>query len=276
MTPDPQRPALVFVGGGNMAGAIVGGLVRDGWPPGAIRVVEPGAARRAELERDQGVATLAALNASCADAAVVVWAVKPQVFETAAAAAGGGLAAALHLSVMAGVRIGTIASATGASRVVRAMPNTPALIGQGIAGLCASDAVTAVDRKQVESVLAPTGASFWVEREDALDAVTALSGSGPAYVFYLLEAMVEAAGRMGVDPALARRLAIATFTGSSALAAASDEPLGTLRQRVTSPGGTTAAALGALEASGVGEAFVDAILAARRRAVELGGGPGPG
>ncbi len=272
--PDASRPPIAFIGGGNMAGAIVGGLVRSGRPPGSIRVIDPGAAQRAQLEAAFGVPTAAAADAALAEAAIVVWAVKPQVFEAAAGACAGLVGGALQLSVMAGVRIETIARATGAARVVRAMPNTPALIGRGIAGLCASEAVDADGRALAEAVLAPTGECLWVEREQDLDAVTALSGSGPAYVFYFLEAMVEAARRMGFDAARGRQLALATFAGGTALAQASAEPLATLRERVTSPGGTTHAAISSLEAAGVRAAFIAAIEAARRRAEELGGSTG--
>ena len=270
--PAPMPDAVAFIGGGNMASAIVAGLLESGRPAASIRVVEPGQAQRARLERDFGIAVLEAPDASLGEAQIVVWAVKPQVFQEAAAACARFVRQALQLSVMAGVRIETIARSTGAAGVVRAMPNTPALIGRGIAGLCASTAVLPAGRALVEAVLASTGDCFWVETESDLDAVTALSGSGPAYVFYFLEAMVDAARRMGLEPALARRLALATFAGGTALADASDEPLETLRQRVTSPGGTTAAAIGALESAGVKAAFIEAIEAARRRAVELGGG----
>jgi pyrroline-5-carboxylate reductase len=171
---------------------------------------------------------------------------------------------------MAGIRSDAIARATGAARIVRSMPNTPALIGQGIAGLYAREAVTAADRAEVEAVLAPTGRTLWVADEADLDAVTALSGSGPAYVFYFVEAMMQAAAEMGLDAEQGRALALATFAGATALAAASDEPPALLRERVTSRGGTTFAALSTLEAHGVKAAFVDAMKAARRRAQELG------
>ncbi|MEP7282407.1 MAG: pyrroline-5-carboxylate reductase, partial [Rubrivivax sp.] len=173
-------------------------------------------------------------------------------------------------SVMAGVRSDAIARATGSRRIVRAMPNTPALIGQGIAGLFASAEVSADERRIVERLLAPTGATLWVASEADLDAVTALSGSGPAYVFYLLEAMTVAAGAMGLDAARGRALAIATVGGAAALAAQSTASPATLRQQVTSPNGTTHAAISVLEAAGVRDRFVEAMLAAQRRARELG------
>jgi pyrroline-5-carboxylate reductase len=150
------------------------------------------------------------------------------------------------------------------------MPNTPALIGQGISGLFARDAVTAGEKAGVEEVLAPTGQTLWVEREEDLDAVTALSGSGPAYVFYLVEAMMQAAREMGLSAEQGKRLALATFSGAASLAAASDEPPEVLRERVTSKGGTTHAALSSLEADGVKAAFVKALKTAGQRARELG------
>jgi pyrroline-5-carboxylate reductase len=150
------------------------------------------------------------------------------------------------------------------------MPNTPALIGRGIAGLFARAAATPADMALVEEVLAPTGALLWVEREADLDAVTALSGSGPAYVFYFVEAMIEAAREMGLSAEQGRRLALATFAGATELAARSSEAPEVLRERVTSKGGTTYAALTSLEADAVKAAFVKALHAARRRAEELG------
>jgi pyrroline-5-carboxylate reductase len=177
---------------------------------------------------------------------------------------------ALQLSVMAGIRSGTIARATGSDRIVRAMPNTPALIGQGIAGLYARPGVDAAERAAVELLLAPTGRTLWVDREEDLDAVTALSGSGPAYVFYLLESMMAAAAEMGLSPEQGRVLAQATVAGAAALAGQSPEPASVLRQQVTSKGGTTHAALTVMEAAGVGQAIVHAIRAAQKRAAELG------
>jgi pyrroline-5-carboxylate reductase len=171
---------------------------------------------------------------------------------------------------MAGLRSDAIAHATRTQRVVRAMPNTPALIGQGIAGLFARDAVTADERLAVEQLLAPTGQTLWVAQEADLDVVTALSGSGPAYVFYFVEAMMQAAVEMGLTPEQGKRLALATFSGAASLAAASDDPPQLLRERVTSTGGTTHAALTSLEADGVKAAFVKALKAAQQRAHELG------
>jgi len=277
--PKPDAPTVAFIGGGNMATALIGGLVQSGRPAASVLVIDPSESQRAALASRWGVrtaGTAAATGAGLDAAGLVVWAVKPQLFAEAAAPCAPRLAGALHLSVMAGVRCDTIARAMGlepaAARIVRSMPNTPALIGRGIAGLYATPAVGDAERAQVEQVLAPTGRTLWVPREADLDAVTALSGSGPAYVFYFIEAMVQAGSEMGLDPAAARQLAQETFAGAAALAAASDESPATLRERVTSKGGTTYAALTSLEASGVKAAFVAALHAARDRAEELGRG----
>jgi pyrroline-5-carboxylate reductase len=267
-----SAPVLAFVGGGNMASALIGGLLRSGQPAASVAVVEPVAEQRSRLEQAFGVRTLAAADATLAAASLVVWAVKPQVFADAAAPCAGHVAGALHLSVMAGIRCEAIAHATGAARIVRSMPNTPALIGQGIAGLYATPAVTPAERARVETLLAPTGATLWVARESDLDAVTALSGSGPAYVFYFIEAMLQAAQEMGLDAAQGRALALATFAGATELARRADEPVAVLRERVTSKGGTTFAALRSMEADGVKAALVKAIRAAQQRARELGEG----
>lgn len=264
------HPTLAFIGGGNMATAILGGLIRSGTPGANLIVLDPNADQRARLERDFGVRTIAAADATLAEADAVVWAVKPQSFKDAAAPCAPFVGGAMHLSVMAGIRSDAIAQATGSDRVVRSMPNTPALIGQGISGLYARAAVSASERTQVEALLAPTGDVVWVEREADLDAVTALSGSGPAYVFYFIEAMVAAAERMGLSAEQGKQLALATFGGATELARRSDESPATLRERVTSKGGTTYAALTTLEARAVKASFVDAMLAAQVRAGELG------
>ncbi len=262
---------LAFIGGGNMASAILGGLVASGQQPAAsILVVEPHAAQRERLQADHGVLALAQADAALASADVVVWAVKPQLFADAAAPCAPYVARALHLSVMAGIRSSSLVRALGTERIVRAMPNTPALIGQGIAGLYARAVVQPDERAQVERLLAPTGRTVWVAHEADLDAVTALSGSGPAYVFYVIEAMVEAALAMGLSAAQGKELTLATLAGATALAQRSDDPPALLRERVTSKGGTTDAALRSLEAAGVKDAFVAALQAAQRRARELG------
>jgi pyrroline-5-carboxylate reductase len=265
---NPSR--IAFIGGGNMASALIGGLLKGGRDKGTIVVVEPFEPQREQLAQRFGLQALPAPSDALVGVDLVVWAVKPQLFAEAVASCAPFVGGALQLSVMAGVRSAALVRATGSERVVRAMPNTPALIGQGIAGLYARDAVSAAERRAVEQVLAPTGALLWVVREDDLDAVTALSGSGPAFVFYFIEAMMQAAADMGLSADQGRQLALATFAGATALAAQSDEPAAVLRERVTSKGGTTHAGLVSLDADGVKAAFVRALRAAQQRAAELG------
>ena len=265
-----SHETLAFIGGGNMAAAIIGGLIAAGRPAQSILVIDPGEAQRAKLAAEHGVRTQAAADAALSQAAVVVWAVKPQLFGEAAAPCAAHVKGALQFSVMAGIRSAALVRATGSERVVRSMPNTPALIGQGIAGLFARDAVSAAERATAEALLAPTGRTLWVSREEDLDAVTALSGSGPAYVFYFVEAMMQAAQEMGLTAEQGKQLALATFAGATALAQRSTEPPEVLRERVTSKGGTTHAALSSMEASGMKAAFVKALKAAQQRAKELG------
>lgn len=267
---EDDTACIAFVGGGNMASALIGGLLRAGRAPADIVVVEPHAAQRQQLAGRFGLAPLEAAGPELAAATTVVWAVKPQVFTEAATPCAPWIGSALQVSVMAGVRSDAIVRASGSARVVRAMPNTPALIGQGVAGLYARPEVGADARRGVEALFAPTGDTLWVAREDDLDAVTAISGSGPAYVFYFIEAMVEAAEQFGLDGEQGRVLAQRTFAGAAALSAGSPLSPTALREQVTSRGGTTHAAITALEAAGVKQAFVRALHAARDRARELG------
>jgi pyrroline-5-carboxylate reductase len=269
--PEPASlPPIAFIGGGNMASAIIGGLVQQGMSPGAFEVVEPFEAARTKLAQSLGIAAQAEAGEALARCAVVVWAVKPQTFADAAGPVRPFAGNALHLSVAAGIPSGSIARWLGTERVVRAMPNTPALVGQGMTGLYARAGASAEDRALVDQLLATTGELLWVDAEPALDAVTAMSGSGPAYVFYFIEAMTEAGVEMGLTPEQAQRLAIGTFTGASALAHSATEPPSVLRERVTSKGGTTYAALTSLEGADVKSQFKTAIRAAQQRAVELG------
>jgi len=267
--------SIAFIGGGNMASAIIGGLLRQGMQPGQFVVIEPFTETAAKLQRDFGISAHPAASAALAGPALagaqlVVWAVKPQLFGEAAAPVMPFTLEALHLSVAAGIRTDSISRWVGTDRVVRCMPNTPALVGQGITALYPCPNVTQADKALVEQVIGTTGQSLWVTQESQLDAVTALSGSGPAYVFYFLEAMTEAGVGMGLTMAQAYQLAVATFAGSAGLAAASTESPAVLRQRVTSKGGTTYAAISSLEASGVKSAFIQAMQAAQHRAGELG------
>ena len=264
------KPEIAFIGGGNMASALVGGLLQNGRVPATVLVIEPDDRQRAKVALQFGVLALAVADALLAEVPLVVWAVKPQVFAAAARPCAPHVGRALHLSVMAGIRTESLISATGSPRIVRAMPNTPALIGQGITGLFATPAVSAAERALVERVLAPSGELLWLPREHDLDAVTALSGSGPAYVYYFIEAMIQAAGEMGLTVEQGRRLALATFAGATALAQQSSESPAVLRERVTSKGGTTYAALMSMDNDAVKAAFVKALHAANERARQLG------
>ncbi|MDZ7636743.1 MAG: pyrroline-5-carboxylate reductase [Bryobacterales bacterium] len=240
-------------------------------PASALQVVEPWDEQRTRLvQQYPGMTVLAAAGPSLRPSGLVVWAVKPQAFKEAAQASQPFLHGALHLSVAAGITSESIAAWLGSERIVRAMPNTPALVGLGMTGLMARAAVSADDRALVERVVRTTGELVWVNVESDLDAVTALSGSGPAYVFYFLEAMRDAGAKMGLAPEVAQQLAIGTFIGAATLAQRSTDPLQTLRERVTSKGGTTYAAITSMEASGMKAKFEEALIAAQKRAEELG------
>ncbi|MEZ2738271.1 pyrroline-5-carboxylate reductase [Comamonas jiangduensis] len=262
-------PRIAFIGGGNMASAIIGGLIASGLPSVRITVVEPFDAARAALKAKFGIDALPAASAALAGHDLVVWAVKPQTFKEAAAAAAPHTASALHLSVAAGITTDSIAQWLGTGRIVRAMPNTPALVGKGMTGLFARSEVDAAGQALIERVIGTTGQLVWVDAEDKLDAVTALSGSGPAYVFLFLEAMTQAGVDMGLTAAQSYQLAIATFQGASELAARSDEPASVLRERVTSKGGTTYAAITHMQQAGLPQHFIAALRKAETRAKEL-------
>ena len=261
---------IAFIGGGQMAGAIIGGLIKRGTAATDIAVVEPLAAARDDLLARYGVQAQPEPGAFLQGSGLVVWAVKPQTFKDAAAATQSHTRAALHLSVAAGIRSDTLAQWLHSERIVRAMPNTPALIGQGISGLFPRSGVSDADKARVAQLMECTGQFIWLNDEAHIDAVTALSGSGPAYVFYFLEAMRDAGAAMGLSSAQAYQLALATFGGATALASASADGPEVLRQRVTSKGGTTFAALTSMEADGVKASFIAAMRAAQQRGKELG------
>ncbi|WP_066267913.1 pyrroline-5-carboxylate reductase [Hydrogenophaga palleronii] len=264
-------PTITFIGGGNMASAIVGGLLRQGHPAERLQIVEPWDEQRAKLALQfPGVTVLPQAGPALQPSGLVVWAVKPQTFKEAALTSQPHLVGALHLSVAAGITSESIAGWLQTQRIVRAMPNTPALVGLGMTGLFARTGANEADRALVEAVVRTTGELVWVQEEQQLDAVTALSGSGPAYVFYFLEAMRDAGARMGLPPEVAYQLAVGTFVGASTLAQRSDDPPQVLRERVTSKGGTTYAALTAMNEAGVKAKFEDALFAAQKRAEELG------
>jgi pyrroline-5-carboxylate reductase len=260
---------IAFIGGGNMAVALIGGMQRAGLAH-AVSVLEIGAARRRQLEDRHGVTAHDAAGAWLGQCEAVVLAVKPQQMRDAVESMRPFLARPLVLSIAAGVRASTLARWLGSDVIVRTMPNTPALIGAGITGAVALAGVTRQQRGLAEEVLGAVGQVVWFDDESLLDPVTAVSGSGPAYVFFFIEAMQQAARDMGLDEAQARTLAVQTFVGAAQLAAASPEPVSVLRERVTSKGGTTAAALASLAADRVGDAIVKALKAANARAKELG------
>ncbi|MFN3544070.1 MAG: pyrroline-5-carboxylate reductase [Thiobacillus sp.] len=259
-----------FIGGGNMAAAIIGGLVASGTAPTDIEVVEIDADARARLAARFGVVVHADLSAARLHALVVL-AVKPQTLPEVAAALSKRLAGQLVLSIAAGVRVADLARWLGGhGRIVRAMPNTPALVQAGIAGLYAAPGLGQEARSQAESVLRAVGGVVWVDDETLLDALTAVSGSGPAYVFYFIESLEAAAIAQGLAADTARQLALQTFFGAAKLALESGEEPELLRQRVTSKGGTTERGIAALETAGVKQAIGDAVAAASRRSAELG------
>ncbi|WP_367848073.1 pyrroline-5-carboxylate reductase [Rhodoferax sp. WC2427] len=269
-SPSAAHDQIAFIGGGNMASAIIGGLVKKGVPANRIVVVEPWADARAKLLADFAITAQEMPGPALDQARTVVWAVKPQMFKDAALQSRFHTKNALHLSVAAGIRSDSIAHWLGTDRIVRAMPNTPALIGKGMTALYARPAVSEADRKLIDKVLAATGETLWVGEEVQLDAVTALSGSGPAYVFLFIEAMTQAGADMGLSRDQAHKLAVGTFVGASALARQSKEPPEILRQRVTSKGGTTFAAITSMEQDGIKNIIMRAVHAAKHRARELG------
>ena len=261
---------MAFIGGGNMASALIGGLVKNGTPALAIHVVEPLETTRQALQAQHGVNVLAAADASLKDCALVVWAVKPQVFKEAALLTKAHVASALHLSVAAGISSDSISVWLQTQRVVRAMPNTPALVGLGQTGLFARSAVSIAEQQAISGMLGLVGESLWVDEEALLDTVTAVSGSGPAYVFYFLEAMVDAGVQMGLTPEQAHQLAVGTFVGAAELARSSSDSPAVLREKVTSKGGTTYAALAVMQNKGVHASVMEAMQAAQNRAKTLG------
>lgn len=265
---------ITFLGGGNMAAALIGGLVERGMAAAGLCAIDLDAGSRARLAERFGVRAIEAADEAALACDVLVLAVKPQQMKAAVAPLAGRLSGQLVVSIAAGLRLADIGRWLGGGqpypRLVRCMPNTPALIGAGVTGLYAGPAVDAAGREAAERVLAAVGSTVWIADEAQIDAVTAVSGSGPAYVFHFIEAL-EAAGRaLGFDEATARKLAIDTTLGAAKLAAGSDEPPAVLRERVTSKGGTTAAALASLAASGWHDALVKAVAAAETRGRELG------
>ncbi len=261
---------VAFVGGGNMASALIGGMLQAGFNASDIDVIEIDSQRADELGRRFGVSVHASCDAWLQASDVVVLAVKPQQIKQAAIELRPHLRQPLLLSIAAGVQARTIAGWLDTFTVVRAMPNLPALIRAGITGAVALPQVSAEHKAFADRILGAVGAVIWLDNEALLDGVTALSGSGPAYVFYFIEAMQVAARALGFDEAQARALAVHTFTGAAQLAAQSEESAGVLREKVTSKGGTTAAALASFDHDRVDQAIARAINAAAARARELG------
>ena len=266
---------LALLGAGNMGRALIAGLLRSGTRAEHIAVGEQLAAAREALARELGISASPDNAAAVAGAEVVLVAVKPQDVARVLQPLAGGWAAAppLVISVAAGVRVAALQQWFGSGvAVVRAMPNRPALAGAGASGLYAPPGVSAAQRATAEQVLGSVGEFVWVGNEEALDVVTALSGSGPAYFFLLAELMAEAGTQLGLEAAAARRLAAVTLYGAGLLAHGEDAQLARLRAEVTSPGGTTAAALDVLMAAdGLDPLMEHAIAAATKRGRELAG-----
>ncbi|MGI9311536.1 MAG: pyrroline-5-carboxylate reductase [bacterium] len=265
---------IAFIGGGNMAGGIIGGLVESGWSAECLFASDPDDARREQLSRRFGVDCFAD-NAQCAARGeAVVLAVKPQLLQVATEAVAPVLRRQqpLLLSIAAGIRAGDILRWAGAPlALVRAMPNTPALVNAGIAGLFATEQVDARQRELAQTILQSVGKVVWVEREEMIDLITAISGSGPAYFFKLMELLADSAVGGGLDRVAAETLAVQTAAGAAALAQreSSAQSLATLRRQVTSPGGTTEAALRAMEEHGLDAAVQQGVAAAARRAATI-------
>lgn len=261
---------ITFIGAGNMASALIGGLIASGVEPATISAIDPSAEQRARVAERFGIACHAApADAQAAD--VTVLAVKPQDIAAIVQPLAGRLADSLVVSVAAGIRASDLSRWLGGhQRIVRAMPNTAALAGMGMTGLAALPGLDADDRETAQAIMAAVGSCVWVDDEKQLDAVTAVSGSGPAYVFWLMEQLVAAARAQGLSPAQAEALVLGTFRGAAELALRADEPLSVLRERVTSKGGTTAAALAVLDAGPVAGEIARAVAAAAQRSQELG------
>ncbi|MGB5622636.1 MAG: pyrroline-5-carboxylate reductase [Gammaproteobacteria bacterium] len=265
-----RNKRICFIGGGNMAGSLIGGLLMDGYPADLISVAEPDPSQRDRLRSRFGV-TLTSDNAeAAADADLVVLAVKPQRVAQAAAAIGPLSPAPLLLTVAAGIRINDLRGwlrSDGA--IIRAMPNTPALLGAGVTAVYAGEDVSAAERELAEAVLRAVGAVVWVDDEALMDAVTALSGSGPAYFFLLMEIMAATGIEMGLKPDTARLLTQETALGAARMSLEADVDVAELRRRVTSPGGTTEAAMQSLHDSDFAAVVRKAIHAAQQRSRQL-------
>jgi pyrroline-5-carboxylate reductase len=264
--------SMAFIGGGNMARSLIGALVRHGVDATTIAVAEPNETSRAALARDFGVTVHAQAADAARGASTIVLAVKPQVMKAVCGEIADAVATTrpLVVSIAAGIRLEQFARWLGANvPVVRAMPNTPALIGAGASGLVANAVVTPEQRERAANLLGAAGIAAWIDREDLMDTVTALSGSGPAYFFLLVEALVDAAVAQGLPRDVARALAAQTCLGAGRMLVEDGEAPATLRERVTSPAGTTAAALDAFAAGDLRGLVAKAVAAATKRGGEL-------
>ena len=264
--------AVAFIGGGNMARSLIGGLLAQGHAPGAIHVADPAEAARDALARDFGVQVHADGAGAVAGAGTWVFAVTPQVMRDVCASLSARAQASrpLVVSIAAGISSAQLDRWLGGGLpVVRTMPNTPALLGAGVTGLFANAAVDAAGRERAEALLSAAGETVWIADESVMDAVTAVSGSGPAYVFLLAEAMQAAGEAEGLSPDAARTLTLQTLLGASRMLVEGDADAIELRRRVTSPNGTTQAAIETFEAGGFRELVRRAVHAARERGREL-------
>jgi len=264
-------PGITFIGGGNMARSLIAGVTRAGVPAASIEVVEPQVALRQTLQQEHGVRTASAIASAALDGQVVVLAVKPQVMAAVCAELAPRLAAGtLVVSIAAGIPLAALRGWLGSGAVlVRAMPNTPALLGAGMTGLYAGAEVDSAGRQTAQAILAGAGQTRWIDEEALMDAVTAVSGSGPAYVFALAEAMEDAARAQGLPDEAARQMVVQTILGAARMLAEGGQSAGALRQAVTSPNGTTQAALETLAEGGFHELVGKAVAAATRRGREL-------
>lgn len=267
--PTKSSKIVAFIGGGNMAQALIGGLLAEGTPATTINVAEPVAELR-DLLAVRGVNVFASATEAAIDADVIVLAVKPQIIQTVLHELAPYVAKKLVISIAAGVTVATLSKGlAGHSRIVRAMPNTPALVQTGATGLFASAIVDQDDRDNATNILSAAGLVLWVNDESLMHAVTAVSGSGPAYFFYLMEAMIKAGVEQGLDEKTAKALTLQTALGAAQMAIISGDNPTKLRTNVTSPNGTTAAAIEHLDAQQVSQHIVDALLAAGQRSVAL-------
>ena len=267
-----ENYTIAFIGGGNMGRSLIGGLIADGFDAARIRVAEPDEARRGALASGFGVMVTGTASEAVADCDVVVLAVKPQVMREVARELGPHLQgrSVLVISVAAGIREEALDRWLGGNLpVVRTMPNTPALVQSGATALHANARVSREQRDLAESVMRAVGLTVWLEDEGQMDAVTALSGSGPAYIFLVMEAMEQAGRELGLAPETARLLTLQTTFGAAKMALETSEDTRALRQHVTSPGGTTEQAIGVLTEGDIQSLFTRALKAAHRRAVEL-------